>query len=97
MWLESASIRLIQELFLPGEINRMRSQPKGQDEGPFMAGDCLLAQSLGGPLTRKLPLDIKNSAAKDDPIPTHNTRIVTPFLKTEEMVIYSDNQLKTKR
>jgi hypothetical protein len=76
MWLESASIRLIQELFLPGEINRMRSQPKGQDEGPFMAGDCLLAQPVRGPLTGKLPLKPTESAAIADPKETPDARCV---------------------
>ena len=36
-----------------------------------MAVDCLLAQSPGGPLTRKLPLKPAESAAIYDPEETH--------------------------
>jgi hypothetical protein len=41
-----------------------------------MAEDCLLAQPLGGPLTRKLPLRLAESAAITDP--QQSLRIETP-------------------
>ena len=39
-------------------MNRLCSKQKYSThyECPLVAGDCLLAQSTGGPLTRKLPL-----------------------------------------
>jgi hypothetical protein len=43
---------------------------KGLTEGPFVAGDCLLAQSRGGPLTRKQLLKPTESAAITDPLQT---------------------------
>jgi hypothetical protein len=39
-------------------------------EGLLLAEDCLLAQPLVGPLTRKLPLKSAESAAIYDPEPT---------------------------
>lgn len=63
MWLESASIRLIQKLFLPGEINRMKGQPKEQDEGPFLAELRSPGSGFQRLLWRKQPLKLDESTA----------------------------------
>jgi len=43
---------------------------------PFLAVDCLLAQPLGGPLTRKQPLKRDESAANYDPNEAHREIVI---------------------
>jgi hypothetical protein len=53
------------------QANRRTGEQANQsEEGPVLAGDCLLAQSTEGPLTRKLPLKPAESAAIYDPSKT---------------------------
>jgi hypothetical protein len=47
-------------------------------ERRFLAGDCLLAQPLEGPLSRKLSFKLDKSAAIADPFETLNFK--EPFL-----------------